>query len=125
MATSPAFVQLEAFHEALVDYFQALSQAVTAGSAPPDPAEYLGDIDYSDLLTMSLLGQLGGVNPPVGVSIDVVHNAEAVIREYGMSMKSKASIYEDGIADSSQEAAYYKDRGQRMGSILENLRGFV
>lgn len=121
MATSPAYVQLEVFNQKLSEYFQDLSQALSSNSAPPDIAEYLDGVEYTDILTMTLLNQKGGVNAHVGAGIDTIHNIEAIFREHGIAMKTKRRIYEDGIAEGSQEVTYYRDQGQRLGSMIDGI----
>lgn len=121
MANSPAFTQLETFNKKVSEYFKAISDATVNNSALPDPKEFFEDIEYTDILTMALLGQKGGVNAHVGAAIDTVHSIEALFREHDYAMKNKRRIYEDSISDCAIEASFYTEQGQRLGSMIDGV----
>jgi hypothetical protein len=103
----PTSTQSDSVYDALSSFFQAMSTAVSTGSAPPTVGDIAAGLVFSDLETAAVNAKNSSPSFMVGSPVETAHLAAAVLREYAMRAKSKVDYYSDGVIDHSNEASYY------------------
>jgi len=109
-----AIDQAAALYKALSDFFLSEASSASSSSTSPNPAEfrdYTANIDYSELLRISLNDQKGNPSFVNGSSIDTIHHAAAVIRENNMCNRSKTSYTISRSSSAGDESTFFVNRG--------------
>ena len=88
-------------------FFSELAEYLNGSGSCPELADYLPQIDYTELHRFALSGQTGNASYPGAAAVEVVHHLVAVQREFGLRTKGKIQYYDDGQSETGNEAAYY------------------
>lgn len=112
MATS--LQQAAALFKTLSDFFKAESSSagsVVGSPNPPNFRDYVSAIDFSELLRISLNEQGGNPSFINGASVDTIHHASAVLREYNMCNMNKNYYTVVRSATADTESTFFTNKG--------------
>jgi hypothetical protein len=120
MAIDPLSAQGQAqvIYKQLGQYFTDMNTYLLNGGSCPDFSTYITTLDYSALGVMTDQLQGSSANYANGATIESAHHIMAVLREYGIRTKNKASYYQDATGESSTESQYYGALGTAMTSTI-------
>ncbi len=122
-ATTPGgpLDQLTKSNDALSAYYKAVSDYIASNSNPPDFATVLALLEYDELLRKASQQASGTADVSTAVAVEETHNNVAHIREFSMTSKGKADLYQDIQSEYEQSADYHKDRSSLLASMLKGL----
>lgn len=120
-----AITQSDAIYDALSAFYQAVSDAVKNGTAPPNASGLATSLTYTELQAMASLASKSSPTFAIGSAVETTHLAASVLREYGMRVKGKSEYYQAGIDDHANESDYFDKLKYMHGASLAgtNING--
>lgn len=111
--------QSNTIHAALSKFYSDIAAAITSGGEFPKISDIASELDYSELHRLAVEMQSQAISFGEGAAVETTHLALAVLREYGMRVKSKSEYYIDGVVDSKTESDYYTSSGVIKSNMLQ------
>lgn len=105
------FTDCKTGFDALVTYFQAVSDYLTTGITPPDPTPIDAALVSSGLIEYAVNNATYSGAFSVGSSIEAASEFNAIQREKDMGQQSKLALISSAAADMQDEVAYYGQTG--------------
>lgn len=90
---SEAAAQLKSVNTSISEYFSELVTSLSSGTAPPEIKDLVTSLDTSELERRAQQSGQSSADFGAGVSIDTVHQAYALSREFNLVAMTKYDMY--------------------------------
>ena len=126
MTNSPSLDELNNSHSALDSYYKAVLDYLNDPTkAPPLMSDFIGNVQYVELLTSALNGTGGQYNFSNASKVDSIHRFAGVSRDYSFRNKTRLDYYAEAQNSTSSDIAYMKFIKDRNVALLTGMSNNV
>lgn len=110
--------QSQTIYDTLSTFFRSTSDTIVSGGTFPVISDVATGLQFTELLRLATQASSSTPSFRTGSAVETIHLASAILREYGLRVKSKSEYYSDGVSDHKNESDYYNSQKFSQNNML-------